>query len=336
MNSATARRWVVGTVAALAPIWAVSLLLSNSVEPVAWDDRIDATVPPAGIEHQHRTEGWARSRMGRHGIWGIDDVTAVNGPKVAIWGNSQVEGLMLDDGDKIAQQITRRWRERFDPPLTAYAVAVGGTDVRFVWQRLPDYQRVVTPTVHHIVVVPDIAYLAPFSDTEPTPPGRPSTRLQTALGTLRSFRLGFLYHLADQARRTSLRFAPGTAATTRAAPRRKPSGAAWERTVEMARATSPVPVSFLYAPTVPVLLDGRAVDDDPGRADFEAFRLVCTARGLTCRSLARDFTDFHQATGAFPRGFANHHPYRGHLNRDGAGLVAEAAVALLADALHPG
>jgi hypothetical protein len=354
------RNWVVAAVVSLLPVWAVSSLLSDSVDPMVFDPAVGRAVPVAGIVHRARSEAWAQSVAGRHGIWGVPDIGTRPGPKVAIWGNSHVEGVMLPDEDKIAQQVTRLWRSRNARLLTAYGVGIGGIDIATVHALLPRYVTVAEPTTHHFVIVPDMAFLEPRSHGQlpalrpapnprfdPAPVALPSPQVQRALGWLHRLRIDFPYHLYDDARQIRMRWHPGRAREAAPLPH---GGPRWQATPEltetgitetwsylldaMQQRAGSVPVSYLYCPRIPTLEDGKVRLNDPQEAAFEHFRDLCVQRGITCRSLGDAFVRAFQTHGVFARGFALNHPYRGHLNRHGNAAIARGVVAILEDAVH--
>jgi len=344
-----------GAAVSLLPIWALSSLLSDSVDPMVFDPTVGRAVAIPGIEHRSRSEAWSHSRAGRHGIWGVPDIGALPGPKVAIWGNSHVEGLMLPDGEKIAQQVTALWRSRDTGRLTAYGVGIGGVDIATVYTLLDRYAAVARPTIRHVVIVPDMAFLeprtrgplpalrpAPNPTFEAAPAPRPSVPGQTVLAWLHGLRFDFPYRLYEQARQVRTRWRLGRAHANQPPPRDLP---AWRATPEltetwsflldeMQRRAGSVPVSYLYCPAVPALKQGEVGFEDPQQVAFEHFRMLCSQRGIICRSLASDFIQMFRDHGVFARGFVLHHPYGGHLNRHGDAVIAKAVVTMLEDALH--
>ena len=101
--------WLLGPVVATALMWSSSWIFLNSAsrdsdEP---DPVLHEHVAREGTVRRCRREGWAETHYGKHGIAGIADVTAVEGPVVLVWGNSFVAGAQVADKAKVAQQLTK-------------------------------------------------------------------------------------------------------------------------------------------------------------------------------------------------------------------------------------
>lgn len=346
-------------VVSLLPVWAVSSLLSDSVDPMVFDEAVGRAVPIPSIVHRSRSEAWARSQAGRYGIWGVPDIGTQPGPKVAIWGNSHVEGVMLPDDEKIAQQVTALWRAKPEAQdrasLTAYGVGIGGVDIATVHAFIDRYTAIARPTRHHFVIVPDMAFLmprttgsmpalqpAPNPRFTPAPAARPSPAVQQVLGWLHRLHIDFPYHLYDEARQLRMYWHLGRATANESSPSEAPP---WRPTPALTKTwaflldaiqerAGSVPVSYLYCPRVPTLEAGTIRFEDPQAAAFAHFRTLCAQRGVTCLSLADAFADAYRERGVFARGFVHHHPYRGHLNRHGNAEIARTVVQVLEDAVH--
>jgi lysophospholipase L1-like esterase len=99
---------------------------------------------------------------------------------------------------------------------------------------------------------------------------------------------------------------------------------AWEYLVTALAEQTTQPLIFIYAPRLPYIEEGQVSHLDPGAAYARRFATVCRQAGIGFIDMTPYFTAWHEASGLFPRGFANSIPGRGHFNRHGHRLVAEA------------
>ena len=349
------RRWALGFVVGTLVMWAVSFHFLRSVIPYVRSPITDSVIPTEGHAHDFRTEGWATTHFGKYGIGGITDVTAVSGPKVAIWGDSHVQGLHVADGDKVAQQVTQISADD-GIPVTGVGIALGDRVVGDYCFQLSRYERIVDPRCHFIVLGNDMSDVCPdglvflskpkfhFRDRNFHPPmtgGR-------ARGILERWRLRFLW----RAMRVSLKTGPGLAEWRKFRfsvgpmpsvipdPKRSdPTGCldAWRYLLKEIRQQTSRPVIFIYTPETPFIEKGRVRFDDPAGPMAEGFKNACRTVGIAFIDLTRDFEEFYRRTGVFPRGFHNGFISRGHWNEHGHRLVAEAIVRYLretADLIH--
>jgi len=338
--------WVVGFLISLLVADLFCLLFANSAELSAWDAAIEYSVPAAGQRHRHRTEGWADTRIGFHGVNGIPDVGNLPGSKVVFWGDSHVEGYPLADEDKIAQQFNRlpladRGRR------TAFAVGLSGTTIGTAIYLMPAFERLAAPVRQHVVVVTRLPYVLPdetslepmFLVGGPTPGLRsrpaspPDRRRQRVLGWLQRLRFPLGYQLYRQASRIDLDFRLGErhGDTSEKSPDSRGLASAWSALLEDLSARTRTPVLFVYCPAIPFLDRGRPVFADPQAQSIAVFADQCRRHGYPFLSLQHEFAELYLETGRFPRGFVDNHPYRGHLNAEGSRLVAEKVAAFLAE-----
>lgn len=337
--SRTAVIWAVGLAISVALANVLCLLFVDSTETFAWDSDLEFSVRAAGQTHRHRLEGRADTHIGRHGVNAFDDIKRIEGGKLIFWGDSHVEGFSLDDEDKIAQQFNRL------PPsgeerLTAFAFAISGGTIATTYHVLPAFERLTAPVRQHVIVLtrfvfilPDAAsgepyalHLAATPSLESRPVAQPNSRRQEIIGKANRLGLPLPYQLYRRATGVEYRFAPGPSG---GGPGTEDSrdipflAATWSFLLEQLKARTDVPITFVYCPKVPFLDRGRVVFDDPNEHLAAVFAAACREHGIAFLDLREAFADFFRTTRRFPRGFANNHPYRGHLNREGTRLVAE-------------
>ena len=341
------RRWVLGFVVGTLVMWAVSFHFLRSVVPYVNSPITKSVIPAEGHAHDFRDEGWATTHFGKYGISGIADVTAISGPKIAIWGDSHVQAFQVADGDKVAQQVSQISAED-NMPVTGVGIASGDRVVGDYCFQLPQYERIIDPRCHFIVLSNDVNDVCPDGLVFLSKPKfhfkdrnfRPTMTGGRSRGILEHWRLRFLWQAMRVTLKTGpartqwrkFRFSVGPVPTAKPDPERPDPASyldAWRYLLKEIRQRAYRPVVFIYAPRTPFIEKGRVSFDDPARPMVEGFKNACRDDGVAFIDLTRDFEEFYRQTGEFPRGFNNGFISRGHWNEHGHRLVARAIVRYL-------
>lgn len=335
-------RWILGLIGAFCVVWGASALLQNTIVPIVFDDAVQRYVKAPGTVFSSRKEGWASSAVGKHGILGIPDITAIQGDKIAIWGDSFVEAVQVKDEDKTAQVLTQLLKNS-DLDLTAFSIGSGGLSVADYYFAIPDYERVVSGIAAHVIVLGSIADVLPDMDTLchsrflSSPPWlveaecTPSSLALEYTPWLYRLSLAFMHTLYDKATASPMRFIPQTASRPLPAIAMPPTFSiddstltAWDLLLVSYRRQTDRPVIFLYIPKLPVLVNGRFSLADPNRAVVEQFAATCRQHGFVFVDASPKLREHFKLTGRLSRGFFNMPPGEGHFNRDGHRLAAHA------------
>jgi len=342
MSPPPLRHWLLGLVLSLAVVWAAGALFLDTVQPVARDPAVGRFMPEPGTVMRQRSEGWARTTAGEHGLRSLPGGRLPPGPKVVFWGDSYVEALQVDDAGHMDQVFTRLAR-RAGLDLAGVGLGVSGDGVLDDLFRLRPYASVFAPVVLHVFVVAEIDEFLPdvphpgHGEFRSAP--EPHLVFDTAVyGTshlrfghlVRSLELAGPYRILRKALALDLRLAPGPAR-----PEAQPAPAAQEperqaRLLDFLlttlRSQAPEPLLVAHIPYLPRLRGGVVHDEDPDAPAAAAVRAACQRNGVDFLDLGPEFRSFRQVTGRFPRGFLNSPPGQGHLNQDGHRLVAEAVL----------
>lgn len=332
-------------------MWAGSWYFLDSVGPHVRDADIDRLVAPPDYRHRFRGEGWAVTEYGKYGIAAIADLRAVAAEKVAIWGDSFVEGQHVPDPDKMAQQVTSIWQDQEWFPLIGVGIGRGDRTVADYYHLLPRYEA-ITDFLCHFIVLPSLRDVCPdglWFASRPSYHFRDRERRQPLPGlraVLDRHRLEFLWgplwslwgKRSNPISGTPIRFRPGPAPPSESMPRdwatlAATETAAWDFLTAAVAGQTRRPVIFVYAPRMPYLEAGEVSSYDPGAASARRFAASCRRARVGFMDLTETFLEYHRETGRFPRGFANSIPGRGHLNRAGHRLVAESICAHVASHL---
>ena len=178
------RIWILGFLSSFILIWVITPFFIDSIPVWEYDPELQRYVMARGHMQRGRSEGWGSTLYGRHGVSAISDVRSLVGKKVAIWGDSFVEGHQLPDFEKLAQQITRICWET-PKPLTAVAIAESGRSVSDYYFLMPYYDKMLHPIAHYIIIA-DLADLNPdgvgFVETEHGFDFRPKEQKFTGIG----------------------------------------------------------------------------------------------------------------------------------------------------------
>lgn len=345
---AFAARWLAGLFLATLLAALLTAPFTDSVMPYLNDPAVGGLVPVPGHVHRQRAEGAGDSRFGRYGVSAHDDVTALRGPAVAIWGDSYVEGLQVDDPEKVGAQVTARCGA---DGLTGVGIGQSGRAAADVVFLLPRYEKLFSPEAHYIVL-PHLSDVLPdglrFFDDPPRLVEVPFTA--GSLG-LRPILERFHLQLFWRAARTAVNGADGDRVVRlRPGPVKRPGagagglgGSKYDRPVTLPAdatldhlfaaldAATEKPVIFVYTPAVPRIRANAVETQDQDAASARHVATLAARRGMGFLDLGAAFVAAYRETGEFPRGFHNGVPGGGHWNALGHRLVAEAICADRAD-----
>jgi lysophospholipase L1-like esterase len=319
-------RWLSGVllgtliIAASSPLF-VRSYLTQSFEPT----RNAMTLPP-GAAHRWRSEGYATTRIGPWGMPGKRSITepTASAERIALWGDSQVEGFCVPDDQKLFAQLERQSAGQ----LTVLPLARSGDDVADWIAQIPTVESSLAID-RHVVVIADLPDLLTAAVEED----------EATAGTLRNLRAAlpaFLLHAgrnlltqADGTTWRSLRFRIGPVEQPSAAIQATThpiddqwSSANWTGAIERLQSSGDRPMVILYAPPSPYILAGHAFFQDPAVEQFAIVSEICQRLGVRLVSAQQAFVDAAHA-GRWPHGFHNGQIGVGHLNADGYAILAK-------------
>ncbi len=342
-------RWSVGGLVGTLLVAVSSPWFVRSYLPRHIDEIRDVAVLQSGTTYRWRSEGYADTWIGPHGMPGIADAKFFSDRddestlRVALWGDSQAEGMGVADRFKIFAQA-EQLADRSAVNLSVLPLARSGDDARSWLHQLPAAERRLGVDIHMILVVdlPDFTIAAERFQAEPLDASQQRIVEQIPAFALRAVRNLLTSHEGDAPRR--LRFAIGPAAI--APPQFDQSnealdvaaaGAAKADVVSVIadataaiRAVTTRPVHVIYAPPIPVIMGGRRIERDDNEAILAS---LITALG----DAEINWIDLRPAMiaaarrGDWPRGFHNGEIGNGHLNSLGNRIVARSIVAAVTE-----
>ena len=247
--------------------------------------------------------------------------------RVALWGDSQAEGVSVRDHEKIfaiAESIGPTGFEVF--PLAQSGDDASDWLPQFSWAER---------TLHvdtHVVLLTELSDLAAITRAAPR---TTKHSLDWVAEIVPAFVIQSARNLLmDPSGQTvrSIRFSPGRVGKRHQDDTReiKPplAGQAKEdwggASTKLLDATEH-PVILIYAPRIPLIAGGKIQLVDPEAKRFGDLKAACELRGITVVDLSDEFR-LSAASGRYPHGFHNGVFGSGHLNQTGNRIVAQAMV----------
>jgi hypothetical protein len=335
----TARRlvatWIVGAVVGTAVIAISSPLFVRTYAPLHADPVRGAWTLPEGETYRWRSEGYADTQIGPFGMPGKTSLSDL-GPgvlRVALWGDSQAEGVCVRDDQKLfaqAQQISVQQPSRH--PLQVFPLARSGEDAADWVTQMPAAERQFAIDLHVLLIV-DLPDLIAATDAPVPAPSKSDVAGANAAiaARLPAFVIQAARYLLTQGDETTprqLRFSIGPLATDAVSHPSRPAPMGEERWLEplMAmRRASALPILILYAPKSPQIVNGKVVQQDASATDFEAMKVVAQAAGIAVVDVGPSLRESARQ-GKWPHGFHNGVIGSGHLNAQGYAVVASQLV----------
>lgn len=318
-----------------------SAVFLNSEKAYEWQPELEHYCIKPGTSVTWRSEGWARTHYGKYDVPGIPDISRLSGPKIAIWGDSYVEALQVDDDRKVARVLTGLAAERGMSGLSAFEIGHSGEGIADYYFWIPKYERIVRDIKAHFIIITDDDDVLPGRQLRPHSlfltdpasglvegmPYEPAGSLLPVRNWLHEHGFDFIISLYRSAQGITIGL-PGAVRTVQrengeeAVTNPSPDGA-WRYLLESLRAHAGARVVFVYCPPVPSLTDGGVSWEDKNRQVVRAFASECSRLGIGFIDMTESFAAYYRGSGRFPRGFPNSRPAIGHLNEAGHRLVAE-------------
>lgn len=335
----TACKWVAGVFLGTTLVWQVSHFFISSMGVHTVDPATGAMVIEEGETVRWRSEGWADSRFGKHGIPTNVEFGART-PAVFIWGDSLVEGFQVEDPAKMGAVVTSLSSDSSSGAMRGVCIAHSGRNVADHLALIPQYEALRLGVKLHVIVFGEMGDILPIGR-----PGngnafvcRPELALvavpwdlpgRNAARIVERYRLQFARRAAGRVASADLRFGVGPQAGRQSETHIVPERLRREAFAFLLKAVQDAtqkPVVFLYVPPIPRVRDGRICFEDANAEVVRDFRDSCTEHDVGFIDAGPRFRKLYETTDRFPRGFPNSHPWRGHLNEMGHKAVAEAII----------
>ncbi len=318
-----------------------SPLFVRSYVPRVLDPQRQVMVLTPGSNYRWRAEGYASTRIGPAGMPGQTrsfDATPPHVVKVALWGDSQAEGVCVPDKEKVHSFVAQASAGEIE----VYPLARSGDDCNDWLFQIEQFERAESNALrfdaHVFLLVEWQDWTVPISDSH-EPDVQWSNRASSVLPGFLIQASRNLLTTGTENRARTLRFRPGpvsedhpSLASTQTAPNLHSDPSAIERLklqLDRLADLTQARCVFLYAPLLPQIAAGSVQDSDPDEQRFSEFSTACTARGFACVDL-RPAMVASVATGQWPRGFHNGQFGVGHYNAIGNERIANALIQAIA------
>ncbi|OPY15549.1 MAG: hypothetical protein A4E66_00066 [Syntrophus sp. PtaB.Bin001] len=339
MHVVKPRQWIFGFIFAFIIIWAFSALFGDTVITYTWSPDSGTWIRPPGSIHRHRSEGWATSYFGKLDVQGINDISRIKLPAIAIWGDSHVEAFQVEQQKKMQEVLVGLLKANGIKNITAFGIGQSGDSVADYYFKIPRYEKICSTIIAHYIILTD------FNDVFPNQPlvghasfqANPRYQIVDIKGKpdhlrirafLRKWGLDFVWLSAVTViKDTRLRFSPGPCKVrlkSREVAHDQDPEKAFSFLLRALRNQTTKPIIFVYCPYVPAIDGGKVNFNDQKVNIIHVFARECRRNGIDFIDLTQDFYSCYRETGTFPRGFINTRPSEGHFNGAGHRLIAKA------------
>jgi hypothetical protein len=367
LTSLSPRQWLIGILGSWVIVWIVGPGLINSILVRTYEADLKVNTIRPGDVVRWRSEGWASTRIGPHGLPGwqpnrpggqTNGESASPGghspPRIVIWGDSQVEGVCVADEQKIHNQTIAIARRRDRIELDCLPMGRSGAN-SLDWQDLmPDADRLWRPDLH-VWVVTDLSDLTDLASKDAAESYHRWTvesprwvKFAAAIHAEALFEAGkriFRDPLTGGIRRLDFSLGPRGATLSSGDANGDSNGDALQNNETLAGAVATAVaelagrfdgrLAILYAPATPRFAGGLKTDH-PDDAAFDALRRRLREAAIPIADVRGDFIELWHTRTELPRGFHNGMPSYGHLNASGNRLVATAIVDLYRSMIRGG
>lgn len=348
-ESKTARpillNWLRGVAVGTLIIAITSPLFVRSYLPKVADAWRGVVTLKPGSTYRWTSEGYANSHIGKHGQVGSvpdnsvrenssqalsEDRSAVT---VALWGDSQAEGVCVWDDEKISNQASS---------MAAPAMTIEVLNLARSGDDCNDWLYQIQNTSHSKRFDQHVFLVVEWSDwyCQTREPGESretaDERMNRTLSVVPAFIVQSARNvlLSESNSLKQLRFRPGpirplaNESTTRANHNDLRSDVHLDQIkkhLNRLAALTDRPCHFLYAPKTPRLIDGKIVTTDEEAGLFDQVKDEIERHRWSIIDLRPTMNDSVQS-GSWPRGFHNGQFGVGHYNAVGNRLIAESLV----------
>lgn len=328
-------RWVIGISVGTLLIGITSPLFVRSYVP-RQVNRGQVTLM-ADVDHRWRSEGYATTAIGPLGMPGKTDLSPRrNGQRrVALWGDSQAEGVCVDDRDKIFAVTQTLMSVDRASIVDVYPFAQSGEDLADWLPQMRWAEHEVDVDAHVILVTELTDFRLANLNASPMAINQTQNWMADHLPAFVIQSARHLMTAANDETPRKLRFGLGPVYQEQTvAPEPLPLDAAdlpdagdpsstktWTRAVTAIKDQTEKPVVLLYAPILPRIVNGKIIWDDADDGDFQVLSSVAATAGLTVVDVRADFRQ-SAIDGRWTHGYHNGQFGEGHLNETGNAIVA--------------
>jgi hypothetical protein len=329
------RQWLIGVLGAWICVWLLGPFLVNSILVRVKDPELGNITLREGDLIRWRSEGWATTEMGPHGLPGWKPNQCLN--RIILWGDSQVEGFCTDDDDKLCNQLVRL-AEASSLPIDCIPIGRSGTDAVDWLSQIEQIDTRWSPQLHLFVIteLSDLLCLDPQLNS-PQTNDRWQVESPSVIAWARRLRAEAVFQAArnvllDPATGNlrSLRWSVGkstsTPRETQTAEGISTDARSYERLAQHLKQLNQTldnRLWIVYAPAVPRFA-GDIVTTHPDDAAWETLKRLLDESPVVTIDCRQAFIDQWINHKQVARGFHQGQMSYGHLNAVGNRLIGEA------------
>ena len=295
--------------------WAVAFFFKDSIRLYDFDPLLNKYVVSPGLKIKHRSEGWGTTLLGEHGVIAVPDIKKVQSDKIAIFGDSFVEGFQVDDFDKMSHIFNSLYSSsKVKNKLAGFSVGFSGDDIADYYFNIPKYEKIVPDIKAYFIVITG------FNDTIPNMDNARSVfkfdgssyyllekeKIRSDLAErikniLRPYGFNFLIGLANTAYAdVELDFIPSISTrNTKQNQSTLKSPAlqeAWSFLLKELNHQTTGKIIFVYAPPVPRVEKGKITFEDKNYDMVNTFKNECLIYNMGFIDMRDSFNHFFKAT----------------------------------------
>ncbi|MEM9586475.1 MAG: SGNH/GDSL hydrolase family protein [Planctomycetota bacterium] len=328
--------WAVGFAIGTLLVAVSSPLFVRTYLPLSWDAVRNTWTLRPGSDYRWRSEGYATTRIGPHGMPGRRSLPSPESTdvRVALWGDSQAEGVCIEDGWKPFAQAERLAQEE-SLSLAVLPLARSGENAATWLSQIQAVESAFEIDLHVFLIV-DLPDLLSATDARPrtidsvesADRGRNAIASQVPAFVIQAARN--LVTDQDGTSPRKLRFSVGPEAAATGGRDRDPDGSSisryrWAEIMNAFHQACDRPVVLLHAPPIPKIVGGRMSQSFDLQDELPEIKRAAAAAGIEFISV--DDALLQAANrGNWPHGYHNGQIGVGHLNATGYAIVANALV----------
>ncbi len=347
-DSLNLKHWIFGFVFSILAIWCLSFLFGDTLGLHKWSSEVGAWIRPPGSIQKMRSEGWGTSSFGQFDIIGVEDISNIKVPTIAIWGDSHVEAFQVEQEKKMQEQLMDMWRADGLMSLRSIGIGMSGQSVADYYFKIPLYEKICPSIFAHFIVISSLGDVLPnqSSANHASFQSKPNCRIIEGhkvpanwkiKALFRKFGLDFLWQpVKSLLKDTKFQFSVGprtkivTLKDTEIIYKTR-NEKAFIFLLNALKQQTTMPIIFIYCPpNIPAILDGKVNFKDDESEAVSVFARACRNNGISFINMTSSFSNYYRETGDFPRGFPNSRPSKGHFNDGGHRLIAKAIYMFLA------
>ena len=340
------KNWAAGAVVGTLLIAVTSPLFVRSYLPDQFDEARQVSVPSPNANYRWRSEGYATTRIGPHGMPGRRELPDETLTRIALWGDSQAEGVCVADDEKLFAKLNV-------PNLAAVLpLARSGDDLHDWLKQIPAVEKNLGVDAHVLLIV-DLSDLhSAQTDDSHEMPSAANHDFQSSIAKyMPAFAIQGVRNLMtdNTGNARQLRFGVGPVTSFCAVPvdEKDVQGVQqrelidWDQPLGLLRGATRKPIAIVYAPKSIAAKQDSDLPPSIGEIPRDTDQMEIGRLASSASSHRIIFHDASEAlarlakNGTPPHGFHNGQIGQGHFNAAGYQAIAGEIKPIVANIVEP-